>query len=338
MKVTIVLALLCAGAHAATELTATPFIGATESKFGPTIEGAAVDKAGNIYAVDFDNNIATAGSVTGPQKQLFKAPDAEALINGIRFAVDKSGAEEAYVVDAKLHQVYRLSGQRGADGAFANSGVFCKDSTMLQPNDIAIALSTGRIFLSGMNYTADSVIGNGDLWTCGADGVAKRLGQFYRTNGIEVSPDEKTLYLSEAENKKGAVTMNRVLAFDLDAATGETKNKRVFVDFGELDKSAATDIDGMRTDVSGNLYVTRNGIGKVSVFDPSGKLTATISTPSIDSITNLEFGGPAGTDLYMVGKCKDTPAKGCVDVLKGQAVGNALKRLGGGGGATKCGQ
>ncbi|KAJ2693978.1 hypothetical protein H4R19_005959, partial [Coemansia spiralis] len=226
MKAILALVLLGASALAATELAATPFLAAKDSKFGPTIEGAAVDRAGNMYAVDFGNDAAAAGSVTGAQRQLFRAPDAKALVNGIRFAVSGSGAEEAYAVDAAMHKVYRLSSKRGIDGTFASSGVFCHDSRMLQPNDIAIAPSAGRIFLSGMNYTADSVVGNGDLWTCDKTGAATRLGQFHRTNGIEVSPDEKTLYLSEAKNKGGSVVANRVLAFDLNAATGATANKR----------------------------------------------------------------------------------------------------------------
>ncbi|KAJ2789354.1 hypothetical protein H4R20_007197, partial [Coemansia guatemalensis] len=295
--------------------------------FGPTIEGAGVDKAGDIYAVSFNNELPSAGRVTGEQQQLYKASDSEAYVNGIRFNIDSAGAEEAYIVDAALHQVYRLTERQSSDGKFGKSDVFCKDETMLQPNDIAIAPSTGRIFLSGMNYTSDSKTGDGDLWTCDSTGAATRLGQFYRTNGIEVSPDEKTLYLSVAQNKGGAVISNNILAFDLDATSGAVTNKRVFVDFGKLDKSADTDIDGMRTDKDGNLYVARNGIGKVAVFTPSGDLSAYISTPSIDFVGNLEFGGPSGKDLYMVGKCKDDETKGCVDKYTASAAGRAFTDL-----------
>ncbi|PIA14857.1 calcium-dependent phosphotriesterase [Coemansia reversa NRRL 1564] len=198
---------------------------------------------------------------------------------------------------------------------------------MLQPNDLAFAPSSGRIFLSGMNYTSDSEIGDGDLWTCDSKGAAKSLGQFYRTNGIEVSPDEKTLYLSESQNKGGAVVSNRILAFDLDASSGAVENKRVFVDFGKLDKTADTDIDGMRTDKEGNLYVTRNGVGKIAVFTPAGELSAYISSPSIDFVASLEFGGPTGTDLYMVGKCKDDETKGCVDKFSATITGRAFADL-----------
>ncbi|KAJ2077036.1 hypothetical protein H4R24_005369 [Coemansia sp. RSA 988] len=331
MKASLALLLLGAGALAVDELKATSFISSADTKFGATIEGTGVDKAGEIYAVSFNNDLPSAGQVTGKQQLLYKASDSKAYVNGIRFNTDSKGAEEAYIVDAALHQVYRLTERQTSDGKFAKADVFCKDEKMLQPNDLAIAPSSGRIFLSGMNYTSDSANGDGDLWTCDSAGAATRLGQFYRTNGIEVSPDEKTLYLSESQNKGGAVVVNRILALDLDASSGAVTNKRVFVDFGKLDKSADTDIDGMRTDSNGNLYVTRNGIGKVAVFTPSGELSAYISTPSIDFVASLEFGGPSGKDLYMVGKCKDDETKGCVDKYSADAapvteVWNALRK------------
>ncbi|KAJ2159024.1 hypothetical protein GGF46_003316 [Coemansia sp. RSA 552] len=319
--------LLGASALAVDELQGTPLISAADSQFGPAIEGAGVDKAGTVYACNFGSELTTAGQVSTTQQEFYKAADAEAYINGIRFNLDSTGAEEAYVADAVLHQVYRLTGRDSATGKFGSSDVFCTDETMLQPNDLAIAPSSGRIFLSGMNYTSDSVVGNGDLWTCDSTGAATRLGQFHRTNGIEVSPDEKTLYLSESENKGGAVVANRILAFDLDAAAGTVANQRLFVDFGELDDTAATDIDGMRTDVGGNLYVTRNGLGKVAVFSPAGELTSYITLSTIDSVATLEFGGPEGKDLHMLGKCKDDETKGCVEVCSGNAVGRAVSDL-----------
>ncbi|KAJ1758962.1 hypothetical protein LPJ77_004174 [Coemansia sp. RSA 2523] len=327
MKVTLALALLGASVFAADELTATPLISSSNTKFGSAIEGAGVDKAGVIYATNFGDELTQAGQVTGSQSLLYQAANTTAYVNGIRFNIDSSGAEEAYIADAALHRVYRLTDRQGADGAFGSNSVFCQDEGILQPNDLAIAPSAGRIFLSGMNYTSDSVVGNGDLWTCDNTGAARRLGQFHRTNGIEVSPDEKTLYLSESENKGGAVVANRILAFDLDAASGDVTNQRVFVDFGTLDDTAATDIDGMRTDAAGKLYVTRNGLGKVAVFAPSGDLTAYITTPSIDFVASLDFGGQDGTDLHMVGRCKDNDTKGCVDVVKGLALGRASSDL-----------
>ncbi|PIA14896.1 calcium-dependent phosphotriesterase [Coemansia reversa NRRL 1564] len=307
-------------------------ISAADSMFGPAIEGVGVDKVGNIYAVNFKSDLTMAGLVAEKQALFYQATGTDEEkqkihINGIRFNIGCSGAEEAYIADAGMHQVYRLTQRQSSDGTFKKAKVFCGDKEMLQPNDIAIAPSSGRIFLSGMNYNSDTQIGDGDLWTCDKKGKATKLGQFYRTNGIEISPDEKTLYLSEAQNSGGTVIGNRILAFDLDASSGAVTNKRTFVNFGDLDDSAAIDIDGMRTDTDGNLYVTRNGLGKVAIFSSTGELTAYISLPSIVAVTSLEFGGSSGSDLYMVGKCKEDENKGCVDVYSSTAKGRAYNNL-----------
>ncbi|KAJ2223992.1 hypothetical protein H4R99_007112 [Coemansia sp. RSA 1722] len=327
MRLAAAFTLLASSALAANRLQAVPFLGAADSLFGAGIEGAGVDKAGSIYAVDFNDDALSAGQIAPSQTLLYQSSNNESLVNGIRFNIDSTGAEEAYIADATTHQVYKLTERDAATGTFAKSSVFCHDEGMLQPNDIAIAPLSGRIFLSGMNWTSDSVVGNGDLWTCDSSGLAKRLGTFMRTNGVEVSPDEKTLYLSEATNAAGSVVSNVVLAFDLDSSSGDISNQRTFVDFGALDATAATDIDGMRTDVDGNLYVTRNGLGQVAVFTPAGELSAYINATSIDYVSNLEFGGSSGTDLYLIGRCKEDETKGCADVYSGSTVGRAFNDL-----------
>ncbi|KAJ2589031.1 hypothetical protein H4R99_007606, partial [Coemansia sp. RSA 1722] len=104
---------------------------------------------------------------------------------------------------------------------------------------------------------------------------------------------------------------------------GTISNKRVFVDFAQLGNTATTDVDGMRTDTEGNLYITRNGLGQVAVFSPSGELAMYITSPSIKDVANLEFGGEGGKDLYMVGMCSSDETKGCVDVYSGSAVASS---------------
>src|SRR6185312_9322242 len=98
-----------------------------------------------------------------------------------------------------------------------SSSVFCENKQFLQPNDLAIAVKSGFVYLSGQNFTADTKIGDGDLWLCTSKGKTTRLGQFGRTNGIEVSPDERTLYLSEAFNVNGTVISNKILKFDINS-------------------------------------------------------------------------------------------------------------------------
>ncbi|KAJ1934384.1 hypothetical protein EC988_008827, partial [Linderina pennispora] len=273
MKISFVFASLFSATLAVETLKATPVVTSSNSKFGGGIEGLAVDSTGSIFAVNYNGQQAAIGQAVPSQKLMYQdKANPTSLFNGIRFSTDCSGNEQAFVADAINHRVVRLSDRTSA--GFRNATVFCQDPGMLQPNDIAIAPSSGRVFLSGMNYQATTKVGDGDLWTCDKNGKAAKLGQFQRTNGIEVSPDEKTLYLSESTNKGGAVISNIIYAFDLNSKAGQISNKRVFADFGKLDKSAAIDIDGMRTDTQGNLYVARNGNGKVAKLSPSGKLLA----------------------------------------------------------------
>ncbi|KAJ2384440.1 hypothetical protein GGI23_006929 [Coemansia sp. RSA 2559] len=321
-------ALLASSAVAAQAVyKAEPYLTAQNTNFGELIEGAAVDKDGNFYAVHYNSAKTATGKAYMEQSMFYDdTSNKDTWFNAIRFNINSQGAQEAYLGDTGNHRVVRVQ-NLGNKYNSMHAETFCQDSAMLQPNDIAIASSTGRLFLSGMKYTADSVIGDGDLWTCDSKGTATKLGEFYRTNGIEVSPDEKTLYLSEAANKGGAVVSNVIYAFDLDADQGTISNKRTFVDFAKLDNTAATDIDGMRTDTAGNLYVTRNGLGKVVKISPSGELLACIETVSTTSVTNLEFAGPDGKDLYIVGVCTGDATKGCVDKYSSDVAGNAFSKL-----------
>ncbi|KAJ1846774.1 hypothetical protein LPJ70_001868 [Coemansia sp. RSA 2708] len=312
--------LLAAAAAAAVPAhRAQPYLTAQTSAFGALIEGAGVDSLGRLYAVHYNASTAAVGRVF-PAQELFYADRARpaAWFNGVRF-----GGGAALLADVRGHRVARVRDM----GAFSHAETRCHDAAMLQPNDLALAHSTGRLFLSGMNYTRDSAVGSGDLWTCDARGVATRLGLFHRTNGIELSPDERTLYLSEAENKGGAVVANRILAFDVDAATGAVSNRRTFADFGALDGSAASDVDGMRADERGFLYVARWGRGRVAVLTPAGALHAYILLSTISEVTSVELAGPAGRDLFAVGACSADPARGCVERWPAPARGRAFARL-----------
>jgi sugar lactone lactonase YvrE len=54
----------------------------------------------------------------------------------------------------------------------------------------------------------------------------------------------------------------------------------------------------MRSDVKGNLYITRHGKGSVVVVSPEGKVLHEIDVLG-KSPTNLCFGGPDGRTVYV---------------------------------------
>ncbi|CAG8502599.1 7669_t:CDS:2 [Ambispora gerdemannii] len=286
--------------------------------------GAAVNAKGELFAVSFKKAVFQLGQVL-PTQQLFFRGDNKSFFNSIRFLPSKNKNEQiALTGDVLQHRVLKIVKK----GKNTKTSVFCADPRIVQPNDLAVTKS-GRVYLSGQNFTHDTKVGDGSLWLC--DGKSKkaiRLGEFGRTNGIEVSPNEKYLYLSEAFNKNGTIVSNKILRFRLNRKTGKTIGKpKIFVDFAKFDKTQNIDIDGMRTDIKGNLYVTRNGSGQVKKFSPTGKLLATYVL-SFKAPTNLELGGPTGTDLFVVGKCEGEFANGCVDVYRGGKIpGRAISIL-----------
>lgn len=111
-------------------------------------------------------------------------------------------------------------------------------------------------------------------------GKVSRIASNLRTNGIVLSPDGKTLYIT---NGLG------IAAFDVQS-DGSVRNQR---DFGKLEGEGSA--DGLAVDAVGRLYVcTRPGI---QVLSPDGKHMGLIPTPR--NATSVAFGGPGKKMLYV---------------------------------------
>lgn len=98
-------------------------------------------------------------------------------------------------------------------------------------------------------------------------------------NGIALSPDESILYVGG--NSLASYPVNEDGSIGAGTAFGEGF-------FGST--------DGLGVDCAGNIYVTTNGT--VTVFSPSGGNLGQIAA---DGVTNVAFGGPNSTTLYIVG-------------------------------------
>jgi gluconolactonase len=111
--------------------------------------------------------------------------------------------------------------------------------------------------------------------------VAEGNGMF--TNGLVLSPDGKTLYVTNRTT---------IVAFDVGAG-GATSNRR---DFATLDSEGQGGFggDGMAVDSAGRLYVTA-GAG-IYVFDAAGKKLGIIPTPR--AAITLAFAGADRKTLY----------------------------------------
>jgi gluconolactonase len=115
-----------------------------------------------------------------------------------------------------------------------------------------------------------------------ADGKITRIDTGLRTNGIVLSPDQKTLYVTN---------MQEVVAFDVQP-DGSVTNQRSFAKL-----EAGGNGDGSTIDSDGRIYVS-TGPG-VQVIGPDGKYLGLIPTPR--PIISVCFSGPKRKTLYIVG-------------------------------------
>ncbi|MEQ8790315.1 MAG: SMP-30/gluconolactonase/LRE family protein [Pirellulaceae bacterium] len=238
--------------------------------FTAGIEGPACDAEGNVYAVSFQQRTNIGRVSPDGKAALFLELDEGSAGNGIRF--DAKGM--MYVADYKGHNLLKI------DPKTKKIEVLAHEDRMSQPNDIAIG-PDGVLYASDPNWGKNT----GQIWRIDPTGKVTLLaGDLGTTNGIEVSPDGKTLYVNESVQRN-------VWAFPLkeDGTAGEKQLVKQFPDHG---------FDGMRCDADGNLYITRYGKGTVVKMSPKGKILQEIDVLGMRP-SNLCFGGPDGRTVYV---------------------------------------
>jgi gluconolactonase len=117
------------------------------------------------------------------------------------------------------------------------------------------------------------------------------LDDFERPIGIAFSPDEKTLYVDDANRGAGGCLCIR--AFDV-RADGTLGNGRPFAALQSQTKGYAFP-NAMKVDVEGNVYCV--GPGAVEVFDPHGKPLGMIKMP--DPSRKIAWGDADGKGLFV---------------------------------------
>src|SRR5688572_8053469 len=107
---------------------------------------------------------------------------------------------------------------------------------------------------------------SGGAFSVRAGSPVVAIGENLRANGIMLSPDEKTLYVTNGTS---------ISAFDVQP-DGRVRNQREFARLAVGAEGGSG--DGMAIDAAGALYVTAQQAG-VQVFSPEGKHLGTIPTP-----------------------------------------------------------
>lgn len=252
-----------------------------ENQFSSNIEGPNFDKAGNLYVVNFikDGTIGKISTKDGSGEVFVTLPEGS-IANSIQFT---SGGS-MLLADFKGHNVLKVDMKTRRVSVYAHSDRFN------QPNDLCINRKD-QVFASDPDWKNST----GQLWRVDKDGKTTLLAEgMGTTNGIELSPDEKTLYVNESVQRK-------VWKFDVDA-DGNISNKRLFAQFPDHG------FDGMKCDKAGNLYLTRYGKGTIVVLSPDGKQLREIALKG-KSCSNLVFGGKDGKTVFVTlqdRKCMET--------------------------------
>ncbi len=187
--------------------------------------------------------------------------------NGIRF--DKQG--NMLVADYTGHNILKIN------MTTKEISILAHEPLMSQPNDIAMD-SKDRVYASDPDWKQ----GKGKIWRVDPSGSVTLLDSLGTANGIEVSPDDNTLYVNAA---------GKVYAYNL-MEDGSVNGKRIIIVFQD------GGMDGMRCDVNGNLYIARYGQGSVVKISPEGKILKEIRLTG-KCPTNIAFGGRDGCRVYV---------------------------------------
>lgn len=258
-----------------------------EHTFTNGIEGPATDKAGNLYAVNYGKE-GTIGIVRpdGTHECFVILPEGSTG-NGIRF----NSAGDMLVADYTGHNILKVDMKTKAISVYAH------EPKMNQPNDIALA-PNGNLYASDPDWPNKK----GQLWLITPAGKVSLLeDNMGTTNGIEVSPDGKTLYVNESAQLK-------VWAYHI-LPDGKLTDKRLihtFEGFG---------MDGVKCDVKGNFYLCRYDKGTVAFLSPEGKLIREIQLKGKQP-SNITFGGPDNKTCYVT-----LQDRGCFEVFRSEFPG-----------------
>ena len=260
-------------------------------EFTESLEGPAVDQKGNLYFVNPDH----VGSIGVVDQQgnfsifIDQLPEGSTA-NGIR--INQKG--ELVIADYTGHNILKV------DPKTKEVSVYSHSENANQPNDLT--LLGDIIYASDPNWKE----GTGNVWKIENGQFENLLSNMGTTNGIEVSPDQKTLYVNESVQRK-------VWAFTI-TSDGGLSNKRELISFEDFG------MDGMRCDVAGNLYITRHGKGSVVKVSPRGKILKEIVLKG-KKPSNIAFGGAEGKTAYIT-----LQDRGYIEQFKVDAPGNTFTK------------
>ncbi len=146
------------------------------------------------------------------------------------------------------------------------------------------------------------------LYRLDPDGTCAEIaGGLTVGNGIAWSPDARTRYFADSWSRT-------VYAQEFDAATGTTRNRRVFTVFPE----DAGVPDGATVDAEGFVWYAHYDGWRIARYAPDGRLAREIMLP-VQRPTSCQFGGPHLETLYVTSANNGLSAQ---ELAKGPLAGS----------------
>jgi gluconolactonase len=169
-----------------------------------------------------------------------------------------------------------------------------------RPNDLVVA-KNGTVYFtdSGARPQPGDPVpavapGKPAVYRITPQGAVQRIANdITRPNGIQLSPDERVLYVANTAGE-------HLLAYDIaaDGKIGARRNFAKLAGFRQTDAGPTSGADGLAVDALGRVYVASTA--GVQVFSAEGEALGVIPLPKAPQ--NLAFAGPGKRSLYVVGR------------------------------------
>ena len=254
--------------------------------FGFT-DGACADADGNFYFMDL-------GKGTAIQKI---SPDGK-VSDFIRNAPKCSGLK--FGPDGRLYACTQ-GPKKQVVAIEVPSGKITVLADNVQPNDLVVS-HQGYVYFTETGKGQVTIVDTNGSVRVGATGINA-------PNGITLSPDQKTLVISEYKGTNAwtyRVAANGALEAGTRAMVLQTPP-------GKTDSGG----DGATTDATGRYYITSH-LG-IQLFDADGRNSGIIEKPTTKGCVSVTFAGPDLGYLYACASDKifrrKTPAKGALFFL-----------------------
>jgi gluconolactonase len=198
-------------------------------------------------------------------------------------ALDAAGNLIAATHDVGAISTFQIAGGgRGTFGAQTFNG-----QRFNSPNDLVLR-GDGNLYFTDPTFQAPgNPQGATRVYRIDPAGAASIVdGSLGNPNGITLSPDGNTLYVTSSQGLR-----RYALAEDGTPDLGTTIPLQ----------QGLQEADGMAMDCAGNIYTTEHGARRVRVFDPDGNQLASFGGQGTfaNNVTNLAFGGPNRTTLFI---------------------------------------